>query len=31
MQTIDFSDKYYNTPTVIVGQRGMAMDATPKG
>lgn len=31
MQTIDFSDSYYNTPTVIVGQRGMEMDATPEG
>jgi polar amino acid transport system substrate-binding protein len=31
LQTIDFSDKYYNTPTVIVGQKGMAMDATPEG
>jgi polar amino acid transport system substrate-binding protein len=29
MQTIDFSDPYYNTPTVIVGQKGMEMDATP--
>lgn len=31
MQTIDFSDPYYNTPTVIVGQRAMQMDATPEG
>lgn len=31
MQTIDFSDPYYNTPTVIVGQRSMEMDATPEG
>ncbi|MCB1397324.1 MAG: transporter substrate-binding domain-containing protein [Rhodobacter sp.] len=31
LQTIDFSDPYYNTPTVIVGQRDMAMDATPEG
>jgi polar amino acid transport system substrate-binding protein len=31
MQTIDFSDPYYNTPTVIVGQRSMTMDATPEG
>jgi len=31
MQTIDFSDKYYNTPTVIVGQKGMAMEPTPEG
>lgn len=31
LQTIDFSDPYYNTPTVIVGQRGMDLDATPAG
>jgi polar amino acid transport system substrate-binding protein len=31
MQTIDFSEPYYNTPTVIVGQRSMQMDATPEG
>lgn len=31
LQTIDFSDPYYNTPSVIVGQRGMDMDATPDG
>jgi polar amino acid transport system substrate-binding protein len=31
MQTIDFSDPYYNTPTVIVGQRNIEMDATPEG
>lgn len=31
MQTIDFSDKYYNTPTVIVGQKGMAIEPTPEG
>ena len=31
LQTIDFSDRYYNTPTVIVGQRSMEMDATPEG
>jgi len=31
MQTIDFSDRYYNTPTVIVGQRSITMDATPEG
>ena len=31
MQTIDFSDRYYNTPTVIVGQRSMEMDASPEG
>jgi polar amino acid transport system substrate-binding protein len=31
METIDFSDSYYNTPTVIVGQRSIQMDATPEG
>jgi polar amino acid transport system substrate-binding protein len=31
MKTIDFSDKYYNTPTVVVGTKGMEMDATPEG
>ncbi len=31
LQTIDFSDPYYNTPTVIVGQRDMDFDATPEG
>ncbi len=31
LQTIDFSDPYYNTPSVIVGQRSMEMDATPEG
>jgi polar amino acid transport system substrate-binding protein len=31
METIDFSDSYYNTPTVIVGQKGIEMDATPNG
>lgn len=31
LQTIDFSDPYYNTPTVIVGQKGVEMDATPEG
>lgn len=31
LQTIDFSDSYYNTPTVVVGQRSLQMDATPEG
>ena len=31
MQTIAFSDPYYNTPTVVVGQRDIEMDATPEG
>ena len=30
MKTIDFSNKYYNTPTVIVGQKSMTFDATPE-
>ena len=30
-QTIDFSDKYYNTPTVIVGTKGVEMAPTPEG
>ncbi len=31
MKTIDFSDKYYNTPTGIAGTKGAAMDASPDG
>jgi polar amino acid transport system substrate-binding protein len=31
MQTIDFSNKYYNTPTVIVGPKGMAMTPDAAG
>jgi polar amino acid transport system substrate-binding protein len=31
MKEIDFSDKYYNTPTVIVGPKGQTFDATPEG
>lgn len=31
MQTIDFSDKYYNTPTVIAGPKGVEMAPTPEG
>lgn len=30
-KTIDFSDKYYNTPTAIAGPKGAAFDATPEG
>jgi polar amino acid transport system substrate-binding protein len=30
-KTIDFSDKYYNTPTGVVGAKGVEMDATPEG
>ncbi len=28
-KTIDFSDKYYNTPTAIIGPKGEAFGATP--
>jgi polar amino acid transport system substrate-binding protein len=31
MQTIDFSDKYYNTPTVIVAAKGSGLTADPAG
>jgi polar amino acid transport system substrate-binding protein len=31
LKTIDFSDKYYNTPTGIIGPKGEAFDATPEG
>lgn len=31
MQTIDFSDKYYNTPTGVAGPKGEDFDATPEG
>lgn len=31
MQTIDFSDKYYDTPTVVAGPQGLEMTATPEG
>ncbi|MEZ2126682.1 MULTISPECIES: transporter substrate-binding domain-containing protein [unclassified Sinorhizobium] len=30
-QTIDFSDKYYNTPTGIIGPKDQKFDATPEG
>jgi polar amino acid transport system substrate-binding protein len=29
METIDFSDKYYNTPAVIVAPKDSAIDGTP--
>ena len=31
LKTIDFSDKYYNTPTGIIGTKGDDFDATPEG
>ncbi len=31
MRTIDFSDKYYDTPTVIVGPKGEDFEPTPEG
>lgn len=30
LKTIDFSDKYYNTPTGIIGPKGVAFDAAPE-
>lgn len=30
-KSIDFSDKYYNTPTGIIGAKGVEFDATPEG
>ena len=31
MKTIDFSDKYYDTPTVVIGPKGVEMAPTPEG
>ncbi|MCP8896267.1 transporter substrate-binding domain-containing protein [Shinella daejeonensis] len=31
LQTIDFSDKYYNTPTGVIGPKGEDFEATPEG
>jgi polar amino acid transport system substrate-binding protein len=31
MKEIDFSDKYYNTPTAIIGAKDQKFDATPEG
>lgn len=31
LKTIDFSDKYYNTPTGIAGAKAMKFDASPEG
>ena len=30
-KTIDFSDKYYNTPTAVIGPKDQTFDATPEG
>ncbi|MGF9692418.1 MULTISPECIES: transporter substrate-binding domain-containing protein [unclassified Rhizobium] len=30
-KTIDFSDKYYNTPTAVIGPKGDKFEATPDG
>lgn len=30
-KTIEFSDKYYNTPTAIIGPKGESFEATPEG
>jgi polar amino acid transport system substrate-binding protein len=30
-KSIDFSDKYYNTPTAVVGPKGQDFEATPEG
>lgn len=31
LKVIDFSDKYYNTPTAVIGAKGDVYDATPEG
>ena len=31
LKTIDFSNKYYNTPAVIIGPKGVEMAPTPEG
>ena len=31
LKTIDFSDKYYNTPTAVIGAKDQKFDATPEG
>ncbi|MCX7305873.1 MAG: transporter substrate-binding domain-containing protein [Hyphomicrobiales bacterium] len=30
-KTIDFSDKYYNTPTAVIGAKDQKFEATPEG
>jgi len=31
LKTIDFSDKYYNTPTAVIGPKDAKFEATPEG
>ena len=31
MKTIDFSDKYFNAPAVVIGAKTSGFDATPEG
>jgi polar amino acid transport system substrate-binding protein len=31
LKTIDFSDKYYNTPTIVIGPKDQKFEATPEG
>jgi polar amino acid transport system substrate-binding protein len=31
LKTIDFSDKYYNTPTGVIGAKGVEFKPTPEG
>jgi len=31
LKTIDFSGKYYNTPTAVIGAKGQTFEATPEG
>lgn len=31
MKTIDFSDKYYNTPSVVIAAKGSSITPTPEG
>ena len=31
LETIDFSDKYYNTPTAVIGPKGTDFEPTPEG
>ncbi len=31
LKSIDFSEKYYNTPAYVIGNKNMTFDATPEG